>query len=177
MELGERYNNDRHQAGVVLRTSHAGAHAAARLYAGQGLLAGVRAREQQDEVDRARRRALKLRDLYAAELRDRGVSPTRAGAVCGAAAYALGMLTSLGGPQTVAATRLALERLMREQLQRHYEALQGRDHAAAALLGRVLAEQGGPHEAAAPRPGRWSRVIGPTLGAGARVLGWVGRRL
>ena len=173
MELSERYLNDQREAGLALRTNHAVACAAASLFAGQAALAGWRARSERPAIAAARQRERERARVYAAQLSQRGVPPSRLRWPAMAAAWMLGLSTALAGARSVAHARRQVDRLGRNELERQLEGLRGRDHAATELIGQLLAERVDAVAVSSPPsrpPGLWLRAVAWSMRIGVTLL-------
>lgn len=164
----------------ILKVNHAGENGAVHIYAGQlvfgrltapGLVAELREFRAHEESHRA---------IFASELQRRGIRRCRSFALCGIGGYLLGLVTGLFGRAAIAATTVAVERVVLEHLRQQLRELEGKDGAAVAAISRIVAEEQQHHDQSAVHAERekfWPAIITPIVAAATESVIWLGMRL
>ena len=164
----------------VMKVDHAGEHGAICIYRAQRWFARWRAPDMVTELGEFLAHERGHRARFEAELHRRNRPRCRTYFWCGLGGFALGTITGLGGRQAIAATTVAIERVvllhMREQLQ----ALNGVDEHAAATLRGIISEEQEHHDRSEARLASssfWAKVITPLVTASTEAVIWLGMRL
>jgi len=118
----------------VMKANHAGENGAIHIYTGQILMARIRARPLVAELREFKTYEERHRAVFATELQRRGVRRCRSYRLCGAGGLALGLVTGLFGRRAIAATTLAVERVVLRHLGQQLLTLAGNDDQAAAAI-------------------------------------------
>jgi ubiquinone biosynthesis monooxygenase Coq7 len=161
----------------ILKVNHAGEHGAVNIYSGQLLVARVTARHMLAELTEFRSHERKHRAIFLAQLQGRGLRRCRGYWLCGVGGFTLGLLTGLCGAGAIAATTVAVERVVLGHLARQLEALQGKDEEAVAAISAIVAEeqQHCDRSAAQLAPGQfWPTVLSPIVSLSTQAVIWVG---
>jgi ubiquinone biosynthesis monooxygenase Coq7 len=161
----------------ILKVNHAGEHGAVNIYRGQLIACRYRDPALQGELDVFRRHEERHRGVFAEELRRRGVRRCRSYHLCGAGGYILGLVTGLCGRPSIAATTVAVERVVL----RHLEAqLRDSDPDAYRAIKSIVRDEQDHHDRAALEKRRgvfWPRVLGPVVSASTEAVIWLGMHL
>lgn len=168
--LGERF----------LKVNHAGEHGAVNIYAGQRFMARLTARTLCGELAEFQSHEQRHRAIFQSELMRRGVRRCRSYHLCGFGGLVLGLATGLFGPRAIAATTVAVERVVLRHLEHQIEALEGRDEAAIHAIRAIVDEEREHHDrsAAHARAGRiWLLLLAPVVSVSTEAVIWVGMRL
>jgi len=91
----------------------------------------------------------------------------------------LGLVTGLFGRKAIAATTVAVERVVLSHLEQQLDFLRGRDEAAVVAIEAIVAEERQHHDQAASHlmAGQfWPKVLSPIVSASTEVVIWVGMR-
>jgi ubiquinone biosynthesis monooxygenase Coq7 len=172
--------NDPDFAGRVLKVNHAGEHGAVNIYAGQifaarftapGLLAELREFKSHEERHRA---------TFWAELVRRGRPRCRSYFLCGLGGYVLGLVTGILGRRAIAATTVAVERVVLRHLRHQLAVLRGRDAEATAAIASIVEDEQQHHDRSAFHSragGFWPAVLTPVVSASTELVIWTGMRL
>lgn len=165
----------------ILRVNHAGEHGAVNIYAGQRFIAQLTSRRLLPELAEFQSHERKHRAIFQAELQRRGVRRCRSYVLCGVGGYTLGIVTALLGRSAIAATTVAVERVVLRHLERQLDALRGVDDAAAHAIGSIVQEEQQHHDrSAAHIQGRarafWLRCLTPVVAASTETVIWLGMR-
>ena len=164
----------------VMKVDHAGEHGAVCIYRAQRLLARWRAPDMVAELDGFLAHELRHRRLFEAELSRRGARRCRSYALCGFGGFVLGAATGLAGRQAIAATTVAIERVVLRHMHEQVAALAGVDASAANTLRDIIADEQGHHDLSARRleaRGWWPKLINPVVAASTEAVIWLGMRL
>jgi ubiquinone biosynthesis monooxygenase Coq7 len=180
MDIAARLNRGEKLGDRILKVNHAGEHGAVNIYRGQrlasrwrlpALLAQLHEFQQHEEAHRAR---------FAQELTIRGVRRCRSYHLCGVGGFTLGVLTGLCGRAAVAATTVAVERVVLQHLEAQLDYLRGADAGAFAAVSAIVHDERTHHDRAAleVHQGRfWPRVLLPVVAASTEAVIWLGMRL
>jgi len=164
----------------VMKVDHAGEHGAICIYRAQILLARWRAPEMVGELEDFLAHERRHRERFGAELRRRGARRCRSYAFCGLGGFLLGAMTGLAGRQAIAATTVAIERVVLRHMREQAAALDGADAEAVAALGDVIGDEQAHHDLSAARldpKGPWPKLINPLVAASTEAVIWLGMRL
>lgn len=164
----------------ILKVDHAGENGAVHIYAGQIFVARLTARSLVAELREFKRHEERHRSIFEAELQRRGKPRCRSYFLCGLGGYVLGFATALFGRSAIAATTVAVERVVLSHLQRQLQDLEGRDQLAADAISKIIAEEQHHHDQSASHlagQGRWTRLLTPIVSASTESVIWLGMRL
>lgn len=164
----------------VMKVDHAGEHGAVCVYRAQRWFARWRAPETVAELDDFLAHERDHRARFEAELRRRNKPRCRSYALCAAGGFFLGTLTGLAGRQAIAATTVAIERVVLRHMHEQVQALDGVDQRAADTLRRIIVEEQEHHDRSAAqldRTGPWPRLIDPLVTCSTEAVIWLGMRL
>src|SRR4051812_44502413 len=140
MELSARVLAGDGLGGRILKVNHAGENGAVHIYAGQLLLARLTAPSLVAELREFRSHEEVHREIFGSELERRGVRRCRSYLLCGIGGYALGLVTGLFGGGAIAATTVAVERVVLRHLKQQLQVLEGRDPEAADAVRAIVGE-------------------------------------
>jgi 3-demethoxyubiquinol 3-hydroxylase len=180
MELSARLHPDEALGGRVLKVNHAGENGAVHIYAAQILMARVTARALVPELVEFKAHEEKHRAIFLAELQRRGVARCRSYGLCAVGGYTLGLVTGLFGRRAIAATTVAVERVVLGHLEQQMRELAGKDEAAVEAISRIVDEERQHHDRSAShaRPGRWwLKLLTPVVAASTESVIWLGMHL
>lgn len=166
--------------GRCIKVDHAGEHGAVCIYTGQILMARVTARDLVEELIEFRSHELRHREIFRAELARRSRPRCRSYWLCGVGGLALGLITGLLGRGAIAATTVAVERVVLRHLEDQISALQVSDPAAVIAISAIVADEQAHHDrsAAHARASQfWAKVLTPVVSAATEVVIWTGMRL
>jgi ubiquinone biosynthesis monooxygenase Coq7 len=177
MELSAHLNPGEGLGDRVLKVNHAGEHGAVNIYAGQRLVARLTARHVLPELAEFQAHEEKHRAIFQAELQRRGLSRCRSYRLCAVGGFTLGCMTGLLGASAIAATTVAVERVVLGHLDRQIQALRGKDDLAAEAVSRIYAEEREHHDRQFEQLGAgrfWVVVLSPIVAASTEVVIWLG---
>jgi len=180
MELSPAQRRNEHLGDRILKVNHAGEHGAINIYAGQMLVARWTAPSVLAELAEFRSHEQHHRSIFEAELQRRGVRRCRSYVACGVGGYVLGFLTALFGRGAIAATTVAIERVVLVHLKHQLSVLQGRDEAAVAAIRSIVDEEQEHHDrfaAHAQASPIWLKLLSPIVGVSTESVIWLGMRL
>lgn len=165
----------------ILKVNHAGENGAIHIYAGQIITARLTAPALVAELREFKSHEERHRAIFAVELQRRGVRRCRSFLLCGAGGFLLGLITGLFGRSAIAATTVAVERVVLGHLQHQLRTLAGQDDAAVAAIGLIVQEEQAHHDQSAAHlaaAGRlWPRLLTPIVAASTESVIWLGMRL
>jgi len=164
----------------VMKVNHAGENGAIHIYTGQILMARIRARPLVAELREFKTHEERHRAIFATELQRRGVRRCRSYWLCGAGGLALGLFTGLFGRRAIAATTLAVERVVLRHLGQQLLTLAGNDDQAAAAISKIVDEEQQHFNQSASHLGAgelWPRLLSPVVAAATESVIWLGMRL
>ncbi|WP_019143295.1 demethoxyubiquinone hydroxylase family protein [Noviherbaspirillum massiliense] len=166
--------------GRILKVNHAGENGAVNIYSGQILMARLRAPSIVSELQEFRGHEERHREIFATELKQRGVRRCRSYVLCGVGGYVLGLFTGLFGRGAIAATTVAVERVVLSHLRKQLEVLEGRDALASAAVRAIVSEEQEHHDRSkthAIASPFWLTVLAPVVSVATEAVIWAGMRL
>ena len=164
----------------ILKVNHAGENGAINIYAGQLLLCRLTAPELVTELKAFRSHEERHRDIFWAEMERRQTGRCRSYVLCGAGGYLLGVITALLGRDSIAATTIAVEKVVLRHLEEQLRLLRGLDAAAVTAIEAIVADERAHHDASLARAaqnGFWPRLLSPIVKSSTEVVIWLGMHL
>jgi ubiquinone biosynthesis monooxygenase Coq7 len=164
----------------VMKVDHAGEHGAICIYRAQRRFARWRAPDMLPELDGFLAHERGHRALFGAELARRGRRRCRSYVWCGLGGFILGTVTGLAGRHAIAATTVAIERVVLRHMREQVSVLENVDPEATRTLRVVIDEEQEHHDLSAVRVGSgsfWPKVIDPVVAASTEAVIWLGMRL
>lgn len=164
----------------VLKVNHAGENGAINIYKAQIVVARLTAPSLVQELREFKAHEQEHRSIFWSELQRRGVRRCRSYWLCGIGGFALGLITALFGRRAIAATTVAVERVVLAHLQSQLRSLKGQDEAAIAAISKIVAEETLHLEQSASHleTGRfWPKVLMPIVAASTESVIWLGMHL
>ena len=166
--------------GRILKVDHAGEHGAVNIYTGQIFVARLTAPDLVDELSEFLAHERRHRAIFGAELERRGRRRCRSYALCGLGGLVLGLLTGLLGRSAIAATTVAVERVVLRHLEEQVATLRGSDPAAVEAISAIIDDERQHYDVSAVRAqsGRfWPRILTPVVSVATELVIWTGMRL
>lgn len=166
-------------ASRVLKVNHAGENGAVNIYAGQIFLARLTAPSMVIELVEFKSHEEKHRAIFWAELQRRRRPRCKCFWLCGVGGFALGLVTGLLGRRAIAATTVAVERVVLRHLEQQLMLLAGRDEAAVKAIASIVAEERQHHDRSASHIDAdrfWLRILSPIVAASTEAVIWIGMR-
>lgn len=164
----------------VMKVDHAGEHGAVCIYSVQRWFARWRAPDMVAELDAFLEHERGHRALFGEELQRRGRGRCRSYVWCGIGGLVLGTITGIAGRGAIAATTVAIERVVLRHMREQIAALRGVDESAVRTLTIIIAEEQEHHDRSAarlPSAGFWQRLIDPVVSVSTEAVIWLGMRL
>jgi ubiquinone biosynthesis monooxygenase Coq7 len=164
----------------IIKVNHAGENGAVCIYSGQITVARLTAPHMVSELTEFRSHELRHRAIFGAELQRRGRPRCKGYLLCGLGGYVLGLLTGLCGASAIAATTVAVERVVLRHLQQQLVELRSTDQPAVEAISAIVAEeqQHHDHSALRERAGAfWPPLLKPVVSASTEAVIWLGMRL
>ena len=180
MELTVRLRKAYALGDRIIKVNHAGENGAVNIYAGQILFARFTAPKLVAELRAFKSHEERHRSIFQAELVQRNVRRCRSFHLCGVGGYFLGAITGLFGRGAIAATTVAVERVVLGHLKLQLAQLQGKDPAAVLAIGEIVREEQEHHDRSAEhaRASRlWLAFLGPVVSLSTELVIWTGMRL
>lgn len=172
--------NDTELGHRILKVNHAGENGAVHIYAGQIFVARFTAPSLVTELREFKSHEEKHRGIFQEELARRGRPRCKSYWLCAVGGYVLGLVTGLFGRPAIAATTVAVERVVLSHLTRQLSALAGKDEPAVLAISRIVAEEQQHHDQSAAHlmEGRfWPKVLTLVVTASTESVIWLGMRL
>lgn len=166
-------------AGRILKVNHAGEHGAVSIYAGQIYIARLLARDLLPQLETCKAHEETHRAIFAKELLRRGLPRCRSYWLCAVGGYALGIISALLGVQAIAATTVAVERVVLRHLQHQLALIGESDPQALAAISAIMVDEQQHHDhfAAVLKPERsLNRLLGAVVAASTELVIWIGMR-
>jgi 3-demethoxyubiquinol 3-hydroxylase len=167
-------------ANRVLKVNHAGQHGAVNIYAGQIFVARLTASTVVGELLEFKAHEERHRAMFWSELLRRGQPRCRTHELCGVGGFVLGIVTGMLGRRAIAATTVAVERVVLRHLKHQLTVLHSRDTAATAVIAFVVEEEQQHHDRVAAQKrasGFWVAVLAPVVALSTELVIWTGMRL
>lgn len=164
----------------VMKVDHAGEHGAVCIYRAQRWFARWRAPEMVEELDDFLAHERRHRALFGAELARRNRVRCRSYLWCGLGGIILGAMTGLAGRQAIAATTVAIERVVLRHLEHQIAALGDLDDDATRTILTIIADEQEHHRRSATHVSAsafWPRLLDPLVSASTEAVIWMGMRL
>lgn len=165
-------------AARVLKVDHAGENGAVHIYAGQIFMARFTAPAMLAELATYKADEERHRAIFWAELQRRGRPRCKSYWLCGLGGYVLGLVTGALGRRAIAATTVAVERVVLGHLRQQIDTLRDRDEMARGTIESILADEQQHHDESAAHLTNtfWSRILGPVVGRATEAVIWIGMR-
>ena len=163
-----------------MKVNHAGEHGAISIYIAQRWVARWRAPELVENLDEFLAHERKHRRIFAAELQSRGKARCRSFHLCGLGGLTLGILTGLMGRQAIAATTMAVERVVLRHLREQISELEATDIPAVSAIRKIVADEEQHHDLARQQVQKNSitvRLIDSVVTVSTETVIWLGMKL
>lgn len=164
----------------IMKVDHAGEHGAVCIYRSQRFFARWRAPDMVAEIDEFIAHERSHRARFAAELQRRNKARCRSYYLCALGGMALGAATGLAGRQAIAATTVAIERVVLRHMQEQIDLLEGSDPVAVQLLRAIIVEEQLHHDQSLTHLGHNNlvrKIIDPLVTVSTEVVIWLGMNL
>ncbi len=166
--------------GRILRVNHAGEQGAICIYTGQLLAAYLTAPRMRSELLEFRQDERRHRQIFQVELARRGRKRCRSYWLCAVGGFALGLVTGLLGKRAIAATTMAVERVVLRHLEWQITELTGKDATAVAAIETIIADEREHHDSscdASQENSVLSRMLVALVSFSTEAVIWLGMRL
>jgi ubiquinone biosynthesis monooxygenase Coq7 len=166
-------------ASRVLKVNHAGENGAVNIYGGQIFFARLTAPGMVAELVEFKSNEERHRAIFWAELQRRNRPRCRSYLLCGIGGFTLGLVTGAFGRRAIAATTVAVERVVLRHLEQQLDQLRGKDDAAVMAIESIVTEERQHHDQSAAHitVGQfWPRVLSPIVSASTEAVIWIGMR-
>lgn len=162
----------------ILKVNHVGENGAVHIYAAQILAARWTAPRLVAGLQEFKSHEERHRALFEAELRRRGRPRCRSFALCAFGGFVLGLVTGLLGRAAIAATTVAVERVVLHHLQAQIVQLRVQDPAAVQAIEAIVADEQRHHDELAAQAGGgfWVRLLEPVVAASTETVIWLGMK-
>jgi len=162
MSVVARLNAAESLADRILKVDHAGEHGAVNIYRGQIFICQIWHRDLLAELHDFQAHEKRHRDIFAEQLRKRGIRRCRSYHLCGVGGLLLGIATALCGKAAVAATTMAVERVVLRHLRDQMEYLGNVDSEALRAIASIVDDEQTHHDRSAMIAAEgsfWPRVL------------------
>ena len=165
----------------ILKVNHAGENGAIHIYLAQAFVARLTAPSMVPELLAFKSHEEHHRDIFWSALSGRGHVACRSYWLCAVGGLALGFVTALFGRSAMAATTVAVERVVLRHLHEQIEVLRDIDPRAADVIRSVIAEGQHHHDQSAlhlpVRQRWWLRLLQPVVTSSTEAVIWLGMTL
>lgn len=164
---------------IILRVNHAGENGAVHIYAGQIATARFFAPHLLSTLKDFKSHEENHRRIFEAQLTKRNVSRCLSFHMCALGGYVLGFITGLCGEQAIAATTVAVEKVVLTHLEKQIKALEGIDSEAVKAIQEIIDDERHHHNKAAEylRPQHWwNKILYPVVSGSTEAVIWIGMR-
>lgn len=165
---------------TIIKVNHAGEHGAICIYTGQIIMSRLTAPQLTRELTEFRSHEQRHRAIFEAELLRRGKRRCRSYWLCGTGGFILGAVTGLLGASVIAATTMAIERVVLRHLEHQLASLGSSDQNATAAISAIVAEERRHYDDSANRVQAgtfWPKVLTPIVSGSTEAVIWLGMRL
>jgi ubiquinone biosynthesis monooxygenase Coq7 len=133
----------------MIKVDHTGENGAVNIYRAQAIGAGLFARDLVAGIRENQAHEERHRQIFARQLKQRGIRRCVSFHFAGAGGYVLGLVTGLMGRRAIHATTFAVEHVVLGHLKLQLSYLKGRDAAAFQSVSQIVAEEQEHHDHAA----------------------------
>ncbi|MFT7775682.1 demethoxyubiquinone hydroxylase family protein [Roseateles sp.] len=163
----------------ILKVNHAGENGAVQIYAAQIAVARLTAPALVAELREFRSHEERHRAIFQAELLRRGRPRCRSYVLCALGGWVLGFVTGLLGSSAIAATTVAVERVVLRHLKVQLAQLRHSDPAAVLAIEAIVADEQRHHDELAAQVGQsaWVKVLEPVVSTATEAVIWLGMKL
>ncbi|WP_343520664.1 demethoxyubiquinone hydroxylase family protein [Sphingomonas sp.] len=178
--LGARLRAGETLADRIMKVDHAGEHCAICIYTAQRWIARWRAPAMVAELGEFLTHERRHRALFAAQLAARGRRRCRSYHLCALGGFGLGIATGLLGSRAIAATTVAIERVVLAHLTQQLAEIGESDPAASSTIRQIVAEEQEHHDRSAARldrRGAFEQIIDHVVAISTEAIIWLGMRL
>ena len=164
----------------ILQVDHAGEQGAICVYRAQWLVAGLTAPSMRARLADYLVHEKRHRSMFGAALMQRGLKRAGSYAICSAGGYALGVVTGLLGRRSIAATTIAIERVVVRHLVAQRAELATIDPALAELIASIVEDEAMQHDRsldAMDLDRGWLRAVGGLASKATEAVIWLGMKL
>lgn len=168
------------QGSQILKVNHAGENGAVQIYAGQLLMARLTAPSVIKKLYETKSHEERHRSIFERELKRRGAPRCKSYLLCGIGGYALGLMTGLLGKRAIAATTVAIERVVLNHLHMQMSELHGKDETAYNAIAAIVSDEQQHHDQAAAQldvQTWWLRALSQVISLLTEAVIWLGMRL
>lgn len=176
----ERVSTEKLLAYRILKVNHAGEHGAVNIYRGQAFACRWRAPELISQLLEFKAHEEGHRTHFAKHLAIRGVHRCRSYHVCGLGGLCLGIITGLLGRSAVAATTVAVEKVVLRHLEDQIALLSPTDLEACEVVKKIVEEEKAHHDIAElelKQGSFWPHILMPIVAGSTEFVIWLGMRL
>lgn len=180
MPIAARLNQGETLGDRIMKVNHAGEHGAICIYTAQRWFARWRAPDLIQEIDQFIAHERRHRDIFGQQLEERGRDRCRSFHLCGVGGFVLGTVTGLLGKRAIAATTIAIERVVLSHMREQLASLESSDRAAAEAISAVIADEQEHHDRSQEHVEAgsfWSKVIDPIVAVSTSAVIWLGMNL
>lgn len=163
----------------ILKVNHAGENGAVHIYSAQAAVARLRAPDLVAELLEFRSHEERHRAIFWAELQRRGRPRCRSYVLCAFGGFVLGLVTGLLGRAAIAATTVAVERVVLRHLHAQISQLQSSDQAAVRAIEAIVDDEQRHHDELAEKVGEgaWVRWLEPLVAVSTETVICLGMKL
>lgn len=164
----------------VMKVNHAGEQGAICIYRGQRWVAAWLMPDLVRELAEYQSHEERHRAVFEAELVRRGIRRCRSFWLCAGGGAVLGVVTGLMGRKAIAATTVAVERVVLRHLESQKSALTTVDLAAVAAIKEIENDERAHHDLSTRDLGRktwWTALLMAIVSVSTEAVIWLGMRL
>lgn len=164
----------------ILKVNHAGENGAVHIYGGQILAARLTAPAMVPSLRAFQQHEMEHRAIFETELSRRARPRCKSYWLCGAGGWLLGFITGMCGAKMIAATTVAVERVVLGHLEHQLVTLKGKDEAAVAAISSIVRDEREHHDhsvAALGVPDWGARMLDSVVAGSTETVIWLGMRM
>lgn len=160
-------------ASRYLKVNHAGENGAVNIYKAQILVSRLLHPKLVQELTHFQAHEENHREIFKTELHSRGVRRCRSYFVCGLGGYVLGLITALLGKNAIAATTVAVEKVVLIHLEHQISKLTGKDDNAVKAISSIVVEEKEHRDHFTVQNNRLIPILTYTISTSTKIVIWL----
>lgn len=164
-------------ANRYLKVNHAGENGAVNIYKAQILVSRLLHPKLIQELTHFQSHEENHRKIFKIELDNREVKRCRSYFFCGLGGYTLGFITALLGENAIAATTVAVEKVVLIHLEHQITELTGKDEKAVEAISSIVEEEKEHRDHFVVQNNIWVQILTPIVSTSTKIVIWLGLKL
>ena len=164
-------------ANRYIKVNHAGENGAVHIYKAQILVSRLLHPQIVQELMHFQFHEENHREIFRNELHARNVKRCKSYFFCGLGGYALGFMTALLGKNAIAATTVAVEKVVLIHLEHQITELTGKDDIAVKAISSIVEEEKEHRDHFTVQNSMWIKILTPIVSGSTKIVIWLGLKL